>query len=172
MSPAVRQQIIAVLLPALATLTLYGVFLGRSRQADKLKRQDAELQQAVSRADMSSKLEAARARLRGLEKRRAEAAALLMPSAKGPTPTPRLNAAQVAEVVSHLTAARLVVRQQQPLDTPVGTWAFDLIGEYAALVGILDQFAAGDLPGAPLVVAIDDARPGSALRRIYLEVTP
>lgn len=171
MSPAVRQQIIAVLLPALATLTLYGVFLGRSRQADKLKRQDAELQQAVSRADMSSKLEAARARLRGMEKRRAEAVAL-MPSAKSPTPTPRLNAAQVAEVVSHLTAAKLVVRQQQPLDTPVGTWAFDLIGEYAALVGILDQFAADDLPGAPLVVAIDDARPGSAQRRIYLEVTP
>jgi hypothetical protein len=170
MSPAARQRIIAVVLPALATLTLYGVFLGRSRQADKLRRQDAELQQAVQRADATNRLEIARARLRSMEKRRADAALVTTPGATAPTP--RLSAAQVAEVVTHLAKAGLVVRQQQPLAAPPGAWSFHLTGDYLALIGVLDQFAAGTLPGAPLVVAVDDARPGSALRRITLEVSP
>jgi hypothetical protein len=169
MTPQARQRLIAVTLPALITLTLYGAFVGRSRQLDQLKRRDQELQQAVARAEITSRLEVARAKLRGLERRSGERAA----SAGNATqPAARLNAAQMENLVGHLAVARLRLLKQSPLSQPPGAWVFELEGDYGGLVAALDGFAAGTVPGAPLEVTLEGVRPGTSQRTIRLEVTP
>jgi len=188
MSPAARQRAIAILLPALVTLVAYGVVLGRTRTLAGIKARQVEAEQAVARAESQRQLAATRERIARLEARRD---ALLaaghatdsgqpssgLPSAGQPS-AGQLSAAQASAIVARLGSAGLRVEGQQvlragaPGSTAAGGWAFDLAGEYVALLAVLDAFAAGELPGAPMRITLDGVTRQSSERRIHLEVSP